>query len=372
MIKIGITGRNGFVGTHLANTINLYDDVFTLVDFKRDFFDDPFLMDDFVMECDVIVHLAAINRHDDQVVLKATNIKLVEKLIDSINRMKSTVHIIISSSSQEDLENLYGESKKEGRLLLANLCNTINVTMTGLIIPNVFGPFGLPNYNSVVATFCYKLTHNEIPEIKFDSEINLIYIGDLVKVIIGKIRERIHEIEFRVEHTDRILVSDLLLKLKYFKELYLNESIIPRIESNFDLNLFNTFRSFFDIKNLYPKLYKLNEDTRGTFVEIIRLNSGGQFSFSTTKPGVTRGNHFHTRKIERFSVIKGKALIQLRKIGTNDIFNFELDGDCPSFIDMPIWYTHNIKNIGDVELFTNFWINEFYHPEDPDTYFENV
>jgi UDP-2-acetamido-2,6-beta-L-arabino-hexul-4-ose reductase len=127
-----------------------------------------------------------------------------------------------------------------------------------------------------------------------------------------------------------------------------------------------------DIKNHYPVKYKQHKDSRGSFVEVIRLGVGGQVSFSTTVPEITRGNHFHTRKIERFSVIKGKALIQLRRIGTDEVIDFYLDGDEPSYVDMPIWYTHNIKNIGDDLLYTNFWINEFYHADDADTYFEDV
>jgi UDP-2-acetamido-2,6-beta-L-arabino-hexul-4-ose reductase len=127
-----------------------------------------------------------------------------------------------------------------------------------------------------------------------------------------------------------------------------------------------------DIKNHFPVSFVEHVDDRGSFVEIIRLGVGGQVSFSTTVPGITRGNHYHTRKIERFAVIKGKALIQLRRIGTDEVLDFYLDGDAPSYVDMPIWYTHNIKNIGDEVLYTNFWINEFYAPNDPDTYFENV
>jgi UDP-2-acetamido-2,6-beta-L-arabino-hexul-4-ose reductase len=126
------------------------------------------------------------------------------------------------------------------------------------------------------------------------------------------------------------------------------------------------------LTNHFPKKYKNNIDIRGNFVEIIRLETGGQVSFSTTKPGVTRGNHFHTRKIERFSVISGKALIQLRKIGTNVVFDYYLSGDEPAYVDMPIWFTHKIKNIGHEDLYTVFWINEFYDSNDPDTYFENV
>jgi UDP-2-acetamido-2,6-beta-L-arabino-hexul-4-ose reductase len=127
-----------------------------------------------------------------------------------------------------------------------------------------------------------------------------------------------------------------------------------------------------DIKNYFPVKFTQHTDPRGSFVEVIRLGVGGQVSFSTTVPGITRGNHYHTRKIERFAVIKGKALIQLRRIGTDEVLDFYLDGTEPAYVDMPIWYTHNIKNIGDDILYTNFWINEFYNPDNADTYFEDV
>jgi UDP-2-acetamido-2,6-beta-L-arabino-hexul-4-ose reductase len=144
------------------------------------------------------------------------------------------------------------------------------------------------------------------------------------------------------------------------------------LNSTFELNLFNTFRSYFDHSNYNPVYLKKNADQRGIFIEAIKSFVGGQFSFSTTVPGVTRGNHYHTRKIERFIVIKGKATIDLRRIGTTELYHFELNGDQPSFVDMPVWYTHNITNVGDEELITLFWINEFFNPDDPDTYFENV
>jgi UDP-2-acetamido-2,6-beta-L-arabino-hexul-4-ose reductase len=127
-----------------------------------------------------------------------------------------------------------------------------------------------------------------------------------------------------------------------------------------------------DIETHFPVKFVKNTDPRGAFVEVIRLNVGGQVSFSTTVSGITRGNHFHTRKIERFAVIKGQALIQLRQIGTGKVMDFYLSGDEPGFVDMPIWYTHNIKNTGDEELYTIFWINEFYDPNDADTYLEKV
>ena len=151
----------------------------------------------------------------------------------------------------------------------------------------------------------------------------------------------------------------------------MEKGIFPSLEEPFKKALFNTFRCYVPIEH-YPVKYTKHTDNRGSFVEIARTETSGQFSFSTTVPDITRGNHFHTRKAERFAVISGKALIQLRKIGTDEVIDYYLDGKEPAYVDMPIWYTHNIKNIGTEELITLFWINEPYNQEDADTYFENV
>ncbi len=243
---------------------------------------------------------------------------------------------------------------------------------TGLIIPNVFGPFGKPYYNSVIATFSHQLTHNEEPRIEVDAQLKLIYIDDLVRIIYNSISGKLSEKEFKVLHNNEIKVSEILTLLKNFKSLYFDEGIFPDLAHPFERNLFNTFVSYIEIDRFFPVKLKQSTDERGSFVETIKLNSGGQVSFSITKPAVTRGNHFHTRKAERFAVIKGKALIQLRRIGTRKVLNFELDGKVPAYVDMPVWYTHNITNIGNDELYTVFWINEFFNPEDPDTFFETV
>lgn len=372
MLRVGITGQNGFVGNHLYNTLGLHPGEFERINFKKEFFESESLLDEFVVQCDVIVHLAAMNRHESQEFIYQTNIDLAQKLISSLERTNSKPHIVFSSSSQEERDNLYGKSKKEGRQLLANWAKNNEAKFTGLLIPNVFGPFGKPNYNSFIATFCYKLTHNETPIVDIDNEVELIYVGELVNEIIKSIIDGKGFDLQKIEATSKVKVTEVLKKLNYFKDTYLEKGEIPELNCNFELNLFNTFRSYFDIKEHYPLKFVQNTDSRGVFVEIIRLGIGGQCSFSTTVPGITRGNHYHTRKIERFSVIKGKALIQLRKIGTDVLYDFYLDGNEPAYVDMPIWYTHNIKNIGDEELFTIFWINEPYNPDDADTYFEVV
>lgn len=372
MKKIGITGQNGFVGSHLYNTLGLFPEEFQRIDFQKEFFESEEQLDAFVSQCDVIVHLAAMNRHESQQVIYETNVKLAKNLAESLKRTGSRAHVLFSSSSQEERDNLYGKSKKEGREILAHWAEENGGKFTGLIIPNVFGPFGQPNYNSFIATFCHKLTHGEQPVIDNDGEVKLIYVGELVQEIIQKIREEKTEALYEVPHTSVNKVSEVLSKLENYKKLYFEGGEIPVLESKFDYHLFNTFRCYFDIINHYPVKFTQHTDPRGAFVEVIRLGIGGQCSFSTTVPGITRGNHYHTRKIERFAVIKGKALIQLRKIDTDEILNFHLDGNEPAYVDMPIWYTHNIKNIGDEELYTIFWINEPYDPTDADTYFLEV
>lgn len=371
MIKVGITGQSGFIGTHLYNAIGLDPIKYERVPFKKEYFSSMEHLANFISQCDVIIHLAAMNRHWDSRLIYQTNVELVEKLVSALEATKSKAHVLFSSSIQEEKCNEYGKSKLLGREILYDWSLKSGGTFTGLIIPNVFGPFANPFYNSVVATFCHQLSQNENPKIENDSDLKLIYVSELVSEIIKLIHSGGAKYTL-VRHTKKIKVSNLLSLLSCFKSHYLKNGIIPTLKSSFELNLFNTFRSYIDVKNHFPVKIKKNVDLRGTFIEIARLNVGGQISFSTTMPGVTRGNHFHTRKIERFAVIKGKALIRLRHIGSDQSIDFYLDGEEPSYVDMPIWCTHNIKNIGEDDLFTVFWINEFYNPNDHDTYFETV
>ncbi len=372
MKKVGITGQNGFIGKHFYNTLGLFPEEFERIDFEKDFFGNEEMLKEFVSQCDVIVHLAAKNRHNDPQVIYDTNLGLVQKLVASLNKTNSKAHVLFSSSTQEEKDNLYGKSKKEGRELMIDWAEKSGGKFTGMIIPNVFGPFGHPNYNSVVATFAHKLSHNETPVIEVDGDMKLIYVGELVDEFLKEIRKGESNYEVRVPSTSESKVSEILALLQSYKNDYQDKGIIPILNNRFEVNLFNTFRCYMDIENYFPVKFTQHIDPRGAFVEVIRLNVGGQVSFSTTVPGITRGNHFHTRKIERFAVIKGKAIIQLRQIGTDEVLNFDLDGNEPAYVDMPVWYTHNIKNTGDEELLTIFWINEFYDEGDPDTFFEEV
>lgn len=372
MIKVGITGQAGFMGTHLFNYLGLKKDTITLIPFADDFFNSTAKLEQFVSQCDTIVHLAAMNRHGDPQVIYDTNIALVNKLIAALERTQSKAHVLFSSSTQEERDNLYGQSKRDGRKLLANWAKRNGGVFTGLVIPNVYGPFGNPYYNSVIATFSHQLTHGEQPRIDVDGQLKLIFVGELVEIIYQSIVGREFNEEKLIPHSSESKVSEILAILERFKSEYFEKGIFPALHNPFELNLFNTFRCYIDIEHINPVKLVQNTDNRGSFVETVKLGIGGQVSFSTTKPGITRGNHYHTRKIERFAVIKGEAVIQLRRIGTDKVMNFRLSGSEPSYVDMPVWYTHNIKNVGTDELYTIFWINEFFNPDDPDTYFEEV
>lgn len=375
MIKAGITGQSGFIGTHLYNHLGLREDV-ERIPFEDDYFKDESKLQNFVSKCHVIVHLAALNRHHDPQRIYETNIQLVKQLTQACEATNSTPHILFSSSTQEERDNAYGNSKKEGRKLFEQWAEKNNAQFTGFVIPNVFGPFGHPYYNSFIATFCHQLTHGEQPQVDKDNEVKLIYVGELVQTIINCIAPgsplRAPGSPLKVPYTKAIKVSEVLSLLESYKSNYFEQGIIPDLTDDFERNLFNTFVCYIDHEDFFPFHLKLNTDNRGSFVETVKEKNGGQVSFSTTKPGITRGNHYHTRKAERFAVIKGRARIELRRIGTDEVLSFELDGNQPSFVDMPIWYTHNITNIGDDDLYTIFWISEFFDPNDPDTFYEEV
>lgn len=373
IIKVGITGQAGFMGSHLYNFLGTKENI-ERISFERNFFEDKEALESFTKSCDVIVHFAAMNRHQKEQVIYDTNIRLVKKIIDACEETKSTTKIIFSSSTQEKKDNLYGKSKKDGRLLLEKWAKKSGGEITSFIIPNVFGPFGKPFYNSFIATFCQQIIEGKEPTIINDNEVNLIYINELSIFFYNEIitKEKSAIKSLTIPHTLNRKVSEILMLLKSYKKQYVDKGQVPKVDLNsFELDLFNTFTSFIP-KSYFPRKFTKHTDNRGSFVEIMRSGSAGQTSYSTTVSGITRGNHYHTRKVERFAVISGKASIKLRKVGSDEIFDYILDGKEPAYVDMPIWYTHNITNIGKTELITLFWINEPYDPEDADTYFVEV
>lgn len=370
-MKIGITGVNGFIGYHLSNKLKLSEG-YELVNFQRSFFQNNQDLDKFVDNSDIIIHLAGVNRHQDENFIFNTNVKIASNLSESFKRRDFSGKLIFISSIHEENESIYGKSKLEARTIFLKYSKKLKFNFTALLVPNVFGPFCKPNYNSFIATFSDIIANTqETPSIIENNLIKLIYIDNLVSHIIDEFNLKQNPRKLLKEDIE-IKVDDTLKKLLSFKKIYLENNNIPDLSNQFDLFLFNTFRSYLNYNTFYPKKFKNHIDVRGNFIEITKSLSQGQYSFSLTHPSQVRGNHFHTRKVERFAVVKGKALIRMRKIGTKDIMEFKLSGDNPSFIDMPIWHTHSIENIGNEDLHTLFWINEQYNPNDPDTFYENV
>ncbi len=369
-MKVGITGQSGFIGYHLANYLSLKKDELKLVSFDKSFFSDAKKLRDFILECDVVVHLAGMNRGTEEEVYDC-NYRLASQLVDAFEECHATPYVIFASSTQEEKETSYGRSKKDATNLFIDWAVRNNAKFTSLITPNVFGSFCKPHYNSVVATFCYQLTHNQEPRIEIDAALRLIYVNDLVEYIYNTMKDPPNEFRVYPQSHAEIRVSEILSKLNEFKEVYLKNNIMPSLDSLFNVCLFNTFRSYIDPDH-FPIKSVLQSDERGDLVEVVKEKTGGQIFYSFTKPGKTRGNHYHRRKIERFFVVKGLASLKLRKIGSNQIVEYKLNGDQPSYVDIPIYYTHNIANVGETDLLTLFWANELFKKEDPDTYYEDV
>lgn len=369
--KIGITGHNGFLGSHIKNIINYKSQNYQIVDFKRKFFHDGLSMSNFVNECDVIIHLAGLNRHNTPEEITKVNVQLAKTLSTALVSNNFKGSLIYSSSLQIYNDSVYGKSKKKAGEILAEAASNGRFSFINLILPNIFGPFGKPNYNSFISTFSDNLIRGKSPKIIKDEKVPLVYSESAAIHILNQIdKDGIHKIDISQENVKK--VSEVLYQLKDFYKTYFKRGIIPKLENNFEVQLFNTFRSALDHSKHFPKPHNLNLDERGYFSELIRSNSQSQVSYSVTRPGIIRGNHFHTRKIERFTVVQGEALIQMRRIGTKEQFDYMLSGEAPSYVDIPIWTTHNITNTGKKDLITIFWINEHYDPEDADVYYEKV
>ena len=304
IIKVGITGNNGFIGSHLNNFLSTKLNEIELINFRRNYFDEDTKLQSFVSSCDIIIHAAAINRHEDEQFIYNTNITLTHKLINACKFTESRPKFIFCSSTQETKDNLYGKSKKDSKKDLEDWASENSGEVLSLIIPNVFGPFAKPNYNSFIATFSTQLINGENSKINCN-EVKLIYVNDLSKIIYNEIINKKAETirSFNIPHTSSRKVSEIYKLLKDYKLQYFDNGQLPKVHINsFELDLFNTFRSYIS-KDYFPVKFAKHEDDRGVFVEIMRAGSAGQSSYSTTNPGITRGNHYHTRKVERFAVI---------------------------------------------------------------------
>ena len=365
---VGITGPRGFIGSHLARQLSI-DPSIQVVGCPREAFSQPEMLREFVAKCDTIVHLAALNSGSEQDIFD-TNVRLVEALVDALTAANKSPQVIFASSTQRDRATAYGRSKKVGESRLREWAKQTDARLKILVIPHVFGPGCRPYYNSMVATFCEQLAHDQQPVLIDDQSLSLVWINDLVEAIeqiISDERTGVHEA--RVAGSAQITASELLAKLQAMCDGYFDSNTVPNLADPFDANLYTTFLSHVDLDD-HCHRPQLHTDARGHLFEIMRLAGGGQILFSTTKPGAIRGNHFHSRKVEWFCVVRGEAVIKIRRVGTNRGREFRVSGAKPEFISIPPLHTHQIENVGTDDLLTMFWCNEAFSPADPDTFHE--
>lgn len=370
-MKILISGYNGFLGKHLLRSLKFHPSNFDIGFLNKDDFKSFKILSKKISKNDIIFHFAGVNRDSSDEIVYQKNNEINNCMCSALQNISFKGKLIFTSSTQEKLETFYGKAKKEARIKFKKQSKELGYNFYGIKAPNIFGPFCRPNYNSFIATFSYQILNKKTPEIINDKEVELLYVSDFINSCIKLIEEKTNK-KFELLNQKRIKVSEILSVLLNFNNLYIKKNQIPTISSYFELCLFNTFRSHINMKTHFPVKYQEFSDSRGFFVETARFFSEGQSSVSFTKKGAIRGNHLHTRKIERFSVVQGKAIIKLRETLSDYVYHFKLDGDKPSFIDIPIWYTHNIENIGEEDLITVFWINEHYDENDSDTFIEKV
>ena len=365
-MRVGITGSAGLLGWHFRAFL-LSKGHTEVSCANRETFTSPQKLQEFTKECDVIVHFAAKIRGEPSDLI-SVNMDIAKHLIDACKQSKIKPHFIFASSIQALGDNPLGLPKKLCTEYFQTQMNEIGGKFTNLILPHVFGEFGKPFHNSVVSTFCFQLSNDESPKVIQDSKLNLLHAQRVADIIYEIIQEGRSGQE-NIGGTE-ISVTELLTKLKEIKSQY-EKHIIPPLHKDLDLDLFSTYRNFL-YPNKFPMTPLLRTDPRGSLFEVIKTHHGGQAFLSTTKPGITRGNHFHRRKFERFCVIKGKASIKMRRLFDDKILEFFVSGEMPQFVDIPTLYTHDITNTGTSELLTLFWTNEIFDPHNPDTITEKV
>lgn len=397
-MNILITGAKGFVGRNLVSQLhniqsgkarNYPVSGTDLKVFEYDVDSDPAELDVYCKNADFVFNLAGVNRPKDQAEFMKGNFGFASTLLDTLKKYNNTCPVMISSSSQAALNNPYGESKRAGENLLFDYAKETGAKVLVYRFPNVFGKWCRPNYNSAVATFCNNIA-NDLPIQVNDPSVvmNLVYVDDVVDELIGALTGGEHyegttnctdytkkegeEGRFCVVPTVHTITLGGIVDLLYsFKEMPGNLNV-PDLGDSFTKKLYSTYLSYLP-KEKFSYPVQMKTDDRGSFTEIIRTPDRGQFSVNISKPGVTKGQHWHHTKNEKFVVVSGHGLIRLRKIGTDEVIDFEVSGEKIEVVEMIPGYTHNIINLSDTEeLVTFMWANEPFDPNRPDTYFEEV
>ena len=382
-MKILVTGAKGFVGKNLVAQLNnikegkarCYGDLNIDAVYEYDINSTIEELDAFCKDCDFVFNLAGVNRPQNQEEFMQGNFGFASTLLDTLKKHGNKCPVMISSSTQAALDNPYGESKREGEQLMFSYAEETGAKVLVYRFPNLFGKWCRPNYNSAVATFCNNIA-NDLPIQVNDPKVvlNLVYIDDLVDEMIAALKGEEHRKEqfCEVPIVHSVALGEIVEMLYKFKEQS-QSLIIPEIPNNsFIKKLYSTFLSYFPKEKVAFPL-KMNIDDRGSFTELLKSKNVGQVSINISKPGITKGQHWHNSKWEFFIVVAGHGLIQERKIGTDEVIEFEVSGDKIEAVHMLPGYTHNIINLSQTEnLVTVMWANESFDPNKPDTFFEVV
>jgi UDP-2-acetamido-2,6-beta-L-arabino-hexul-4-ose reductase len=370
--KIVVTGAKGLLGWHTASRLHALNcaakyrnevEPFELVTLTREAFGDDKLLDAALASSDVLLHFAGLNRGSPEEV-ESANPAIALRIADSIKRTAARPHIVYANSTHAALDTPYGRSKKRA----AQILEAAVPGMTDLILPHIFGECARPYYNNVTATLIDQLWKGEEPTINPEGEVELLHAGNAANIAIAKGIGR-EGGQFRLEGR-RMTIVKLFGQLAEFHRCY-QSNIFPNLDDDFDLALFNSYRTG-GYPHYYPIRIKTNGDSRGLLFESAKSMGSSQTFLSTTLPGKTRGDHFHTDLVERFLVVSGEATIRIRKVLTNDVQTFHVSGSEPVAIDMPPLHTHHIANDGSGEVVTFFWSHRHFDPKNPDTYADPV
>ena len=388
-MKILITGAKGFVGRNLVENLknirdgkdkthNISSDLEIL---EYDIDNTLEQLDEFCKKADFVFNLAGVNRPKDKEEFIEGNFGFASTLLENLKKYRNNCPVMLSSSIQATLEGRYagsdyGKSKLAGEELFKEYSKETGAKVLIYRFPNLFGKWCRPNYNSAVATFCNNIA-NDLPIQVNDrnTELELLYIDDLVQELLRAIENNETRDEYGycyVPEIHRASLGEIVDLLYSFKESRKNLFIPNLTEGSFEKKLYSTYLSYLDPKDFSYKL-KMNVDNRGSFTELVKSLDRGQISINISKPGITKGQHWHNTKTEKFIVVAGIGIIQLRKIGTNEIVEYKVSGEEITVVDMIPGYTHNIINLSETEnLVTVMWCNECFNPERPDTFFEEV
>jgi UDP-2-acetamido-2,6-beta-L-arabino-hexul-4-ose reductase len=365
---IAITGAHGFLGWHLSCRLRAIHGI-EAVRLGRDSFDSVEVLAEALQGAETVIHLAGVNRADSDAEVEAGNLDLAKMLAAALRNNGRPIHIVYGNSIQALQDNAYGRGKAGAAQVLRDAADVVAGTLADILLPNLFGEHGRPHHNSFIATFCHALASGGRPEVKVDNEVPLLHAQNAAAILIEAAgRRESHQV---TPEAERRKVSETLATLEKFRDNYATGEI-PQLTSNFDVDLFNTYRSFL-FPDHFPMLPQLHADPRGELSEVVRTHGGTGMAFvSTTRPGKLRGDHYHLRKIERFYVAVGEAEISLRRLLDDKVVTFRVSGDAPGFVDMPTLWVHNIRNVGESDLVTVFWADQLLDQENPDQYPERV